>query len=120
MQSYTSEQVQDTLKIIDSTILSCEKIQAKAKVGAPQQSLITNRIQALTIAKDCMTTQGCEHSKEELEQAIIQINSIKSKSVSGTRNAKEGSATFTRFVRLIAAMDMILAYLQLALIENKG
>lgn len=41
----------------------------------------------------------------EFEKAVIQIASIKNKSIAGLKNAKEGSSTYTRFFRLINAMD---------------
>ncbi|GAA3658025.1 hypothetical protein [Asaccharospora irregularis] len=56
--------------------------------------------------------QETQYSKEELEKAVVQITSIKNKSTTGFNNAKEGSGTYTRFSRLITAMDIILAYLQ--------
>ncbi|MBO8433691.1 MAG: hypothetical protein IAC55_00030 [Tyzzerella sp.] len=41
----------------------------------------------------------------EFEKVVIQISSIKNKSITGFKNAKEGSSTYTRFLKLINAMD---------------
>ena len=51
MNQYTDKQIEDTLNLIDSTILNCEKIQPKLKEGTPQFSLTRNRIKALYISK---------------------------------------------------------------------
>ena len=44
MHSFTEQQIKDTLKIIESTIVNCEKIQPKLKEGSPSLSLSKNRI----------------------------------------------------------------------------
>ena len=51
MNQYTDKQIEDTLNLIDSTILNCEKIQPKLKEGTPQFSLTRNRIKALYISE---------------------------------------------------------------------
>ena len=61
--------------------------------------------------------QENQYSKEELEKAVVQITSIKNKSITGLNNTKEGSSTYTRFSKLITAMNIVLGYLQKA-IEN--
>lgn len=52
-----------------------------------------------------------------MEKAIKKITSIENKSTTGINNAKEDSATYTRFLRLINAMNIILDYLQNAIEE---
>ena len=59
--------------------------------------------------------QENQYSKEELEKAIVQITSIKNKSITGLNNAKEGSSTYNRFSRLVNTMNIVLAYLQQAI-----
>lgn len=115
MNQYTEKEIQDTLKIIESSIVSCEKVRVKLKEGSASFSLNTNRIKALYISKALLTNQDNEYTKDELEKAVLQIASIKSKSTTGINNAKEGSGTYTRFSRLIYAMDIVLAYLQEAI-----
>lgn len=115
MHSFTEQQLKDTLKIIESIIINCEKIQSKLKEGSSSLSLSKNRIEALYICKDLLANKENEYSKEELEKAIIQIISIKNKSITGLNNAKEGSSTYTRFSKLINAMSIVLVYLKKAI-----
>lgn len=112
MNQYTEKQIQDTLKIIASSIVNCEKVRPKLKEGSASFSLNTNRIKALYISKALLTNQDNHDTKEEFEKAFTQIASIKRKSTTGINNAKEGSAAYTRFSRLINAMDIVLDYLQ--------
>ena len=118
MHSFTQQQIKDTLKIIESTIVNCEKVQPKLKEGSPSLSLSKNRIKALYISKDLLMNEENQYSKEELEKAVVQITSIKNKSTTGLNNAKEGSSTYTRFSRLIAAMNIILVYLEKAIEDS--
>ena len=118
MHSFTEQQIKNTLKIIESTIVNCEKVQPKLKEGSPSLSLSKNRIKALYISKALLMNQENQYSKEELEKAVIQITSIKNKSTTGLNNAKEGSSTYTRFSRLIAAMNIILVYLEKAIEDS--
>lgn len=115
MTSFTEQEIKETLKIVESSIRNCEKIQPKLKEGSPSFSLSKNRIKALYISRDLLLHQNVHYSKEELEKAVIQITSIKNKSTTGLNNAKEGSPTYTRFLKLITAMNIVLAYLNEAL-----
>ncbi|WP_455539216.1 hypothetical protein [Terrisporobacter sp.] len=115
MNIFTEQQIKEILKLIESTITNCERIQPKLKEGSPSLSLNKNRIKALYISKDLLMNKENQYTKDELEKAIIQINSIKNKSTTGINNAKEGSSTYTRFSRIIKAMDVTLEYLQQAL-----
>lgn len=112
MHTFSQQQINDALKLINSTIVNCEKVQTKLKEGTPSFSLSKNRLHALYISKALLLNEGNQYSKEELEKAIVQITSIKNKSITGLTNAKEGSSTYTRFSKLIAAMDVVLVYLQ--------
>ena len=99
-----------TLKIIDSSIASCEKVRGKLKEGSSQLSLNTNRLQALYLAKEILQNTD----SQQIEQALIQITSIRRKSETGLAHAKSGSATYTRFRRLVEAMDVVLQGLETA------
>lgn len=112
MNPYTEKQLQDTLKVVEASIVNCEKISPKLKEGSPQLSLNTNRLKALHLAKELLEKRELTYTKDQLEKAITQITSIKNKSTTGIRSAKEGSGTYTRFSRIISAMDIVLEYLQ--------
>lgn len=118
MTTYTDQQIQETLTLIESTIHNCEKIQPKLKDGSPQMSLSKNRIKALYISKSLITNQDIDYTKEELEKAFIQITSILNKSLTGLNNAKEGTGTYTRFSRIISAMNITSEYLKKAIDEK--
>ncbi|MDD2958526.1 MAG: hypothetical protein PHR92_08355 [Lachnospiraceae bacterium] len=112
MKQYTDKQIQDTLKIVDSSIAGCEKVKLKLKEGSPQLSLNTNRLKALYLSKAFLEEKKQNYTSDEIERAVIQITSIKDKSTTGIKNAKEGTGTYTRFCRIIQAMDIVLDYLQ--------
>ena len=63
MEQFTQQQIKDTLKLIESSIVSSEKVQPKLKEGTASVTNKKNRIKALDKAK-------------ELEKAVIQITSI--------------------------------------------
>lgn len=113
MNRFAEQQIQDTLSIIDSSIINCEKVQPKLKEGSPQLSLSRNRIKALYISKALLLNQENSYTKGEMEKAAIQIASIRKKCITGKQNAKENSPTSIRFSRIIDAMDMILAFLKI-------
>lgn len=117
MNTYTCEEIQETLKLIESSIANCERTQPKLKEGSAQLSLSQNRIKALYISKALLLGQENEYTRDELEKAVTQITSIKNKSTTGISHAKEGSGTYTRFHRLITAMNVVLDYLQEAMGE---
>lgn len=66
------QQIQETIKIIESSIRNCEKIQPKLKDGSSQMSLSKNRIKALYISKALLMNQENLYTKEELEKAVVQ------------------------------------------------
>ena len=47
---FTTEELEDALRAIDSTISKCEKVLPKLKQGTSQATLLTRRIKALQIA----------------------------------------------------------------------
>ena len=115
MDEFTQLQIKDTLKLIESSIVSCEKVQPKLQEGSASLTISKNRIKALSIAKDLLMNKETPYSKEELEKAAIQITSIKNKSTTGINHATEGTPTFTRFLRIITAMNIVIQYLQCAI-----
>lgn len=118
MSKITSQQIEDTLNMINSSIINCEKIQPKLKEGSPQLSLNKNRIKALYISKSLITNEKHDYKKEELLKSVAQITSIINKSKSGISHAKEGSGTYTRFRKIIESMTIALSYIEDAIKEN--
>lgn len=114
MKPSFDDKQKSTLKIIDSSIASCEKVRGKLKEGSSQLSLNTNRLQALYLAKEILQNTDCDTDSQQIEQALIQITSIRHKSETGLAHAKAGSATYTRFQRLVEAMDVVLQGLETA------
>ncbi|MDV4150776.1 hypothetical protein R0131_07995 [Clostridium sp. AL.422] len=118
MNKFTNKQIEDTLNMINSSIINCEKIQPKLKEGSPQLSLNKNRIKALYISKALITNERHDYKKEELIKSVAQITSIINKSKSGISNAKEGSGTYTRFKKIIDSMTIALLYIEEAIKES--
>lgn len=112
MNTYTIQQINDTLKLIESTIINCERVQPKLKPGSPQLSLSKNRIKALNISKSLILNEDVKYTEDELEKAIVQVTSIKNKSLTGIAHASQGTGTYTRFKKIIDAMNIVLDYLQ--------
>ena len=50
MDDFTKEELEEALRVIDSTISKCEKVQPKLKQGTSQHTLLIHRIKALYIA----------------------------------------------------------------------
>ncbi len=79
-----NNEVNDTLKIIESTIKNCEKIQFKFSEGSSQSTLLKNRIKALYISKPLLLSEKSgEYSTRDIKKAILSITSIINKSESG-------------------------------------
>ena len=60
MKPSFDDKQKSTLKIIDSSIASCEKVRGKLKEGSSQLSLNTNRLQALYLAKEILQNTDCD------------------------------------------------------------
>ena len=110
MKPSFDDKQKNTLKIIDSSIASCEKVRGKLKEGSSQLSLNTNRLQALYLAEEILQNTDCDADRQQIEQALIQITSIRRKSETGLAHAKAGSATYTRFQRLVEAWMVLQAW----------
>lgn len=119
MNKFTNKQIEDTLNVINSSIINCERIQPKLKEGSPQLSLNKNRIKALYISKALITNQIHDYKKEELPEAAAQITSIINKSKSGISHANEGSGTYTRFRKIIDSMTIALSFIEEAISDRK-
>lgn len=51
MTKYTKDELTKALETVYSTIIKCEKIHTKFKIGTSQHSLLINRLNALNISK---------------------------------------------------------------------
>lgn len=119
MKQYSPNELMHALHIVTSTIKNCEKMQPKFQEGTSQHSLLKNRIKALYISKALLEGQDITdtYSKEDLDNALPPITSIISKSENGQKKFQEGHATYTRFKKIIDAMNICKALL---LQEIKG
>ena len=60
---FTQGEIDNTLKIVKSTIHNCEKIQLKLKKGSTSFSLFENRLKDLYISEDLLTNKNSNYSK---------------------------------------------------------
>lgn len=109
------ESIQKSLKIVNSAIQNCEKIQPKFPEGTSQCSLLRNRINALKIARSLLLGEGREYSPEALKQALPPILSIHSKTSNARKKYEPGSTQYRRFTPTIEAMEVCRALLEQAL-----
>jgi hypothetical protein len=107
MEKSTNEDLAEALKVVDSTISNCEKIQPKFTEGTSQHTLLKNRIKALYISKVLITEeQNAELcSKEELIDALKPIVSIINKCEAGQRKHEMESVQYKCFQKIIDAMN---------------
>ena len=52
MENYSTEELEEALRAIASTINKCEKVMPKLKQGTAQHTLLLRRIKALSIAEE--------------------------------------------------------------------
>lgn len=98
----------NALKLINSTILNCEKMLNKFDEGSSQHSLLINRIRALKIARDLILEEDISelYSMADLKEALPPIQSIISKSQKGISKFIEGQGAYTRFSKIITTMQL--------------
>lgn len=108
MDKYTREELEGALQIVSSTISRCEKIQPKFKEGTSQHTLLNNRIKAMYISKLLITNENTvnKYTKEELEESLRPVSSIISKCEKAQLKFAEGTSHYTRFKRMIKAMNI--------------
>lgn len=106
MDKYTREELEETLKVVSSTISRCEKIQPKFMEGTSQHTLLKNRIKALYISKSLITGESVidKYKKEELTDALRPVSSIISKCEKAQQKHTEGTSYHTRLKNIIKAM----------------
>lgn len=108
MDNYTKEELKEAFQVVSSTIKNCEKIHPKFEKGTSQHTLLKNRIKALYISKFLIADDNAidKYTREELEQAMLPIASIISKSEKAYLKAVEGTGTYTRLKKIIKAMEI--------------
>lgn len=105
MHKYVSEEFEEALQVVSSTISNCEKAQLKFKEGTSQHTLLKNRIKALYISKSLITNESVmSYTKEELVEALQPVFSLISKCEKAQLKFEEGSSHHTRFKKIINAM----------------
>jgi len=114
VKQYDNEDQYEVLKVIQSTIENCEKAQLKFVEGSPQYSLLTNRIKALEISKSLMEehNEAVRYSDEEITRALPPLNSVISKCSKAQQKFSVGTAPYTRFKKLIHAMEVSIGVLE--------
>lgn len=108
MDKYTREELEETLRVISSTIINCEKMQLKFTEGTSQHTLLKNRIKAMYISKSLITNENdaTKYTKEELIEAIAPVTSIINKCEKAQLKFSEGTSHHTRFKNIINAMNI--------------
>lgn len=108
MKKNSNQELKQALQVVTSTIKNCEKMQPKFEEGTSQHSLLKNRIKALYISKALLEGEDIAkfYSKEDLDNALPPITSIISKSENGIKKFQEGHGTYTRFKKIIDAMNL--------------
>ena len=116
MKNYSEEELQNALKVVNSSISKCEKIQPKFKEGTSHHSLLRNRIKALNISKCLMEKDNNIqlYTIDDLEKALPPVISIINKTEKAQSKYDEGSTQFKRFSPIIESM-----YIAKLLITNE-
>lgn len=106
MYEYAKKELEESLKVVSSTIINCEKAQLKFEKGTSQHTLLKNRIKALYISEALINNENIkqEYTKEELIEALKPIVSIISKCEKAQLKFSEGTSHYTRLNKLIKAM----------------
>lgn len=106
MTNYSENEIKDALKIINSSIEKCIKIQPKFKEGSSQYSLLRNRIKALQIVKYILEKDEKinDYSLDELRNAEAPIVSIYNKTSKARSKYEIENKQYKRFTPLIEAM----------------
>lgn len=123
MSQFTREQLNSALKVIDTALKNCRKIQPKFKEGTSQASLLRNRIKALEISQvlvidDAEAVAG--YSTEELEAALPPVVSIRNKNLTARSKYEEGTTWYRRFTVQIEAMELAEALIERELKNRKS
>lgn len=121
MSGFTRNEIDGALKTVTSSIEKCERLQPKFAEGTPQLSLSRNRIKALKIAECLLKNDGSiqNYSKDELEKALPQIISVRSKTANARKKHDENSSWYKRMTPAIEAMDVCRALIEMELTRRE-
>lgn len=122
MSNITWEQLNNTLRVIDTALKNCVKIQPKFKEGTSQASLLRNRIKALHIAGNLAAGDreaAAQYTDEELKDALPPIISIRNKNLTARSKYDEGTTWYKRFTPQIEAMEVAEALIRTELEERE-
>lgn len=108
MDKFTDKELEASLKVINSTINNCEKQQPKFPEGTAQNTLLKNRIRALYISKALIENEDNKerYSREDLVNALEPVKSIIRKCEKAILKSKEGTSSYSRLEKIIAAMHI--------------
>ncbi len=73
---HTQQELDDAMRVVESAISRCEKIQPKFQPGTAQHALLKNRLRALRTAQRLLSGEAGGIPKEELEAALPPFASI--------------------------------------------
>lgn len=107
MNNISQDELSQTVKVLSSTIVQCEKAQLKFKEGSSQHSLLKNRIKALYIAKSLIINgDSNDYNIDDLMKALPPISSIISKCEKAQSKFAESNTNFRRFQNIITPMKI--------------
>ncbi len=106
MEKITSDQIENALQVIISTISKCEKQQTKFVKGSSSHTLLQNRIKAMYISKELLINGQVKkkYARDDLIQALKPVESIISKCETGQRKYRVEAPLYKRFQKMIDAM----------------
>lgn len=101
---------QEIIEYLQKTLSTCHTSFEKTKAGSSQHSLLVNRMKALNLAIEVLQTDDImtlsqAYSQKEILFLLKPLASIKSKSITGQAKCQVGTGSYTRFQKLIDAMD---------------
>ncbi len=103
----TEQERADTLKVVTSIIIRCERAQPKFALGCSQHTLLKNRIQAMKIAEILLTKGDTAlYSIQDLAAALEPLASVIQKCKKARSKYEPGSGQYRRFNGIIQAMTL--------------
>ncbi len=121
MENFTFDEYKNAKEELEKTIIKCEVMFPKFKLGTSQHTLLINRINALTLCKDLIDKKISNneeldqvYSIKDIDQSINPIESIIHKCKKAQSKYEIGSTHYNRYIKMINTM-----YVCKSLIENE-